>query len=204
MGEIRDRANCRAVAANIESLHDQALSRWYAGTDAAPAAVALAELVLAQHRCNYDLWGLEDEVRRRDVADSAIAAIKRSIDARNQSRNDLIERLDDAILAAYGDVDVSAAELHSETAGQMIDRLSILALKIRNMTKLTDVRSDPTLARECTAKVVVLEEQRSDLAGCLRRLLDDFARGARYFKSYRQFKTYNDPRLNPALSRGGG
>jgi len=203
MGEICDRAHCRDVVGSIESFHDQALGSWYASADARPVVGALGELLLAQHRCNYDLWGLEDDARRRDVADSVIAATKRAIDARNQDRNDLIERLDDAILRAYGNVDTATAELHSETAGQMIDRLSILALKIRNMRKLADDRSDPVLARECAAKVAVLEEQRCDLAVCLRHLLDDFARGARYFKSYRQFKAYNDPRLNPALSSGG-
>ena len=90
--------------------------------------------------------------------------------------------------------------MHSETAGQMVDRLSILALKIRNMQKVADRSDDPALASECLGKVEVLRVQRADLAACLARLLDQFAAGQRFFKTYRQFKAYNDPRLNPALS----
>lgn len=190
-----------AVAARVESLHDEALRGWYEDDTAPPEADELALLVVDQHRTNFELWWLEDEARRRDVADSFIAATKRAIDVVNQKRNDLVERVDEAVLADYADVDTTAAELHSETAGQMIDRLSILALKIRNLGRIATDESDRQLAAECAAKVVVLETQRRDLAGCLRRLLDDFAAGRRYFKTYRQFKAYNDPRLNPALAR---
>jgi hypothetical protein len=54
----------------------------------------------------------------------------------------------------------------------------------------------------CQAKLATLEEQRRDLAGCLDRLLAEAARGEAWFKVYRQFKMYNDPRLNPALYGG--
>jgi hypothetical protein len=38
-----------------------------------------------------------------------------------------------------------------------------------------------------------------DLASCFVRLIEDARAGRRCFKVYRQFKAYNDPRLNPAL-----
>jgi hypothetical protein len=38
-----------------------------------------------------------------------------------------------------------------------------------------------------------------DGAGCLDALLADAAAGRAYFKVYRQFKMYNDPRFNPVL-----
>jgi hypothetical protein len=44
-----------------------------------------------------------------------------------------------------------------------------------------------------------LNEQRTDLASCLDRLLAEAERGEAYFKVYRQFKMYNDPALNPAI-----
>jgi hypothetical protein len=43
------------------------------------------------------------------------------------------------------------------------------------------------------------QQQRADLAGCLDALLADAAAGRAYFKVYRQFKMYNDPRFNPVL-----
>jgi hypothetical protein len=44
-----------------------------------------------------------------------------------------------------------------------------------------------------------LQQQRSDLGACLDALLADAKAGRAYFKVYRQFKMYNDPRFNPAL-----
>ena len=43
---------------------------------------------------NIRLWHLEDEVRRTDIPDSQIADFKRQIDANNQERNDLIDKVD--------------------------------------------------------------------------------------------------------------
>jgi hypothetical protein len=191
------------ASSDIRDLHDRALVRWFAER---PAGVEpgddLASLIRAQHFCNFNQWVLEDEARRTDVPDAAIAAIKRAIDRSNQRRNDLIEQIDDRLLAHLAAIDVSRAELNSETAGQIIDRLSILSLKIRHMAALASGKEDPALAAECARKLEILEQQRDDLSGCLDRLLADFGAGRRYFKSYRQFKTYNDPRLNPALKKG--
>ncbi|MFN2426241.1 MAG: DUF4254 domain-containing protein [Candidatus Binatia bacterium] len=177
---------------------------------APPAADAtLPALVEAQHFANFTIWGLEDEARRRDVGDARIAAVKRAIDPWNQRRNDLMEAIDAAILAHLANVDVQSAQLHSETAGMIIDRLSILALKIHSMERIAGdaaAQSEVALAAECATRTQVLRAQREDLAGCLARLLEDFAAGRRYFKTYRQLKAYNDERLNPALraaARGG-
>src|SRR5690606_8667833 len=96
----------------------------------------------------------------------------------------------------------AGARLNSETAGAMIDRLSILSLKIRAMRKQTE-RTDVDEAHieTCRAKLLKLHEQRADLAACLDRLFEEFARGESYYKIYRQFKMYNDPKLNPAVYR---
>jgi hypothetical protein len=185
---------------DIRDLHDRALTRWFAEPpDDVAADDDLASLIRAQHFCNFRQWVLEDEARRTDVPDAAIAAIKRDIDRSNQRRNDLIEQIDDRLLELLAAIDTTRAELNSETAGQIIDRLSILSLKIRHMAKLADGKEDQELVAECARKLSILKQQRDDLSGCLDRLLDDFRAGRRYFKSYRQFKTYNDPRLNPAL-----
>jgi hypothetical protein len=46
---------------------------------------------------------------------------------------------------------------------------------------------------------MILEEQRSDLTGCLDTLWQETLNGTRRFKLYRQMKMYNDPTLNPAI-----
>lgn len=179
-------------AREIVALHDGA---------PAPAQTPLWQAIAENHWHNSRLWEQEDLARRRHAPDSEIAGNKRAIDSHNQQRNDAIEKVDGLLLSALADVRrATDARLSSETAGGMIDRLSILSLKIRAMreqTQRTDVSREHIDA--CQAKLERLIEQRADLAGCLDRLLDEAARGESYFKVYRQFKMYNDPALNPAV-----
>ncbi|MGH8482025.1 MAG: DUF4254 domain-containing protein [Nevskiaceae bacterium] len=186
------------------ALHDEALATWYRDTPAAveptvDGAADLRSLVLAQHFCNFSLWNHEDEARRRDVADAYIADTKRAIDTWNQRRNDFIERIDLHLLEELKGCDTSRARLNSETAGSMVDRCSILALKIHHMGINAVRQDDLEVAVQSAGKLKVLRTQRDDLSTCLQELLEDYAAGRRYFKLYRQYKAYNDPRLNPAL-----
>ena len=54
-------------------------------------------------------------------------------------------------------------------------------------------------SRSSQVKPSRLQQQRADLGDCLEGLLADTQAGRAYFKVYRQFKMYNDPRFNPAL-----
>ena len=159
------------------------------------------QAIETNHWHNCMLWEQEDLARRRNVPDSDIASNKRAIDSHNQKRNDAIERVDDFLLRELEKVARKpGARQSSETAGAMIDRLSILSLKLHHMrlqTQRTDVEREHIDA--CRAKLEKLTEQRQDLGGCLDRLLAECERGQSYFKIYRQFKMYNDPKLNPAL-----
>ena len=186
------------AAGEIGQFHDRRL--------AAPDAPArfdsgLWEAIETDHLQNFRLWEQEDLARRRKVSDSEIAGNKRAIDAHNQMRNDAIERIDETFLGFFERVIRKPnARLNSETAGAMIDRLSILSLKIHHMRLQTE-RNDVDLAHidTCLAKLAKLNEQRVDLGACLDRLLAEAQAGESYFKVYRQFKMYNDPKLNPAI-----
>lgn len=116
------------------------------GREPEPADDGVWRWVQANHRFNCLLWAEEDLARRTAVNDAEIAANKRAIDSYNQARNDATERVDELLLVTLGLVDATSAatdsprsiecpgsRLHSETAGSMIDRLSILALKVRAM-----------------------------------------------------------------------
>ncbi len=56
---------------------------------------SLAQGMDALIKKNFELWQLEDEARREDVALSYIGKIKRKIDAANQQRNDFIDKIDE-------------------------------------------------------------------------------------------------------------
>lgn len=182
------------------------LLRWHdarLGDDAwpAPAGSPVWHWVEANHRHNRLLWDEEDRARRTDAGSAAIAASKRLIDRHNQLRNDAVEALDEALLAQLdGIVAQAGARLSSETPGAMVDRLSILALKIFHMrAQSRRVEAGAGHVAACAAKLERLLAQRHDLACCLDRLLAEAASGRAYFKVYRQFKMYNDPALNPWL-----
>jgi len=179
-------------SADLISFHDGLAPR---------AAAPVWKAIEANHRHNGLLWAEEDLARRRNVPDAEIAANKRAIDGHNQKRNDAIERIDEMLLHFLDSARPKPdARLNSETAGAMIDRLSILSLKIRAMRLQTERKDvDQAHLDACRQKLARLAEQRADLAGCLDRLLAEAARGESYFKVYRQFKMYNDPKLNPAV-----
>jgi hypothetical protein len=202
------------AAIDIVTLHDHLLAdAAWPGTEPAPRDDGVWRWVQANHRNNCLLWAEEDLARRTRVADAEIAANKRAIDGYNQARNDATERVDELLLIALGLVDAASARtdapvstvpagarLNSETAGSMIDRLSIMALKVHAMraqTLRTDVDADHVAASQ--GKLARLEQQRADLGACYDDLLADARAGRAYFKVYRQFKMYNDPRFNPAL-----
>ncbi len=46
---------------------------------------------------NIKLWHLEDEARRTDLPDAEIVKVKRGIDATNQERNDLMDKVDEIL-----------------------------------------------------------------------------------------------------------
>lgn len=193
-----DAAIALPSSAELLALHDRMLSMPVAEAGLGPGLWAS---IAENHRQNCLLWEQEDLARRRAVPDAEIAGNKRAIDQHNQKRNDAIERVDEALLELLRRAErKAAARLSSETPGAMIDRLSILALKIHHM-RLQTQRSDAGRehVESCKAKLARLVEQRADLAGCLDRLLGEASRGESYFKVYRQFKMYNDPNLNPAI-----
>lgn len=189
----------------ITTLHDQLTHTWHVSADslAVPSDAWLA-LVARQHRANFDLWHIEDEARTPGATDAQLADVKHRIDRTNQLRNDLAEELDRTLLdwLAPRNLPQPKAPLNSESPGLIIDRLSILALKLYH-TREEAERADasPEHAQRNRSRLAILEEQRSDLAACLHALWSETLAGSRRFKLYRQLKMYNDPALNPAIYR---
>lgn len=82
----------------------------------------------------------------------------------------------------------------AETVGSLVDKLSIIELKIYHMAEQA-ARADttPDFRDRCNQRLEVMRLQRDDLAEELSTLLADIASGRVVPKVYRQFKMYNDP-----------
>ena len=189
----------------VLQLHKETVATWHHEPISNPYAAPLA-LVCEQHAFNYRLWHEEDIARSRDVSDAKIAEVKRNIDGFNQRRNDCIEKIDDWITAwlaqAGRELNVDAP-INSETAGSIIDRLSILSLRIYHMHEQMEREDvDRDHLRSVEQKLSICYEQQVDLSQSLTSLLDDIQSGRKRHKTYRQFKMYNDPKLNPYLYDG--
>jgi Protein of unknown function (DUF4254) len=160
---------------------------------------------LLYRKCWIDTvqWAYEDIIRNPNINPEAALKLKRMIDASNQDRTDTVEYIDSYFLDKYKNVEIKPeAKINSESPAWVIDRLSILALKIYHM-HLETVRDDATLEHKdaCQKKLNVLLEQRTDLSTALDDLLEDIANGDKYMKVYKQMKMYNDDELNPVLRR---
>ena len=194
-------------AGHLTAAQDDATALWHNDASPLPDETDTPEsLALRLHRANFDLWHEEDKARDPHATAEAIAQEKHNIDRFNQQRNDLVQAFDQLLLDALHAVSLPNpdAPLNSETPGLMLDRLSILALKIyhtheeieRGERESNVPAHHAERNRERHAQLL---EQRADLAGCLDALWAQVLSGERRFKLYRQLKMYNDPTLNPVL-----
>lgn len=146
-------------------------------------------------------WHMEDVIRNPEIDPVTGLQWKRRIDTSNQERTDVVEYIDSYFLEEYKEVvPKENAKINSESPAWVIDRLSILALKVYHMTEET-LRSDATEEHKnnCTAKLNILLNQRIDLSLSLDEFIADIKEGTKYMKTYKQMKMYNDPSLNPIL-----
>jgi hypothetical protein len=146
-------------------------------------------------------WHLEDIIRKPEINPTEGIAIKRRIDSSNQDRTNRVENIDDYFLAQFkGITPKSGARMNSETPAWLLDRMSILLLKIYHMKEQTE-RKDATADHlaACQSKLSVLMEQKNDMREAFDELIEDIQLGNRKFKVYRQMKMYNDASLNPML-----
>jgi hypothetical protein len=97
----------------------------------------------------------------------------------------------------------------AETVGSLVDKISIMELKIYHMAEQAE-RDDatPEFREKCEGRLGVMRMQRDDLAAEMATLLGDISSGRVVPKVYRQFKMYNDPQYRkegPGVgARGSG
>ena len=158
---------------------------------------------LLYHKCWIDSvqWHYEDLIRDPEIDPNEGMALKRLIDASNQRRTDMVEQIDDWFLTEFAGVnDEENATVNTESPAWVVDRLSILALKIYHMQEQVGRDNvNPDHIQQAKAKLAVLLEQQTDLSNSFDQLLADIGNGRRMMKVYRQMELYNDPATNPVL-----
>ncbi len=158
-------------------------------------------LIYKKNQIDTIQWHIEDEIRRPDLPAEELVKFKREIDKLNQDRTDTVELLDDTLFLEFKDIKKEEnARMNSETPAWLLDRMSILELKIYHMEEQANRKdSEPSHINKCKEKLNILLDQRKDLQKCFEDLTDDLYSGKKFMKVYRQMKMYNDEKLNPSL-----
>lgn len=141
-------------------------------------------------------WHEEDKSRDHGADDTVLATVKRSIDASNRRRVQTIDALDDLIYTGLNDAGVLVADapLNSESPASIIDRLTVLALKIYHVDEaLKAYRAGGEDPGSMQDRLDTLTEQSRDLGACLDRMLTGIRAGKTGLKLYRQVKVYREP-----------
>lgn len=194
-------------AHEINSIFRQAID-WYHQTDDVDTprptpypAHTLESLLFLKNWIDTVQWHLEDIIRSPDIDPNQLVAIKRRIDASNQERTDVVEQMDEWIYQQFQGISPQPnARLNSETPAWLLDRMSILQLKIYHFEEQTQRdQITPEHLSSVQYKLSILREQEKDLAIAFDDLMDDLAQGLKIMKLYKQMKMYNDPTLNPVL-----
>ena len=146
-------------------------------------------------------WHMEDVVRNPAIDPVEGLQWKRRIDKSNQERTDVVEYIDSYFLEEFKEsTPLPDAKINTESPAWVVDRLSILALKIFHMQEETRrIGASSEHIEATTFKLNILLTQRTDLSLSLDELIDDIESGKKYMKVYKQMKMYNDPTLNPVL-----
>jgi len=191
-----------AFVSAVRRLQQESVVRWH-GCDLNNSYQGLLHTVCQQHQFNFLLWHEEDIARSREVSDAGIARVKWAIDGYNQNRNDWIERIDEALIQTFAEaavVPTHKARINTETPGSVIDRLSIMSLRIYHLDEqLQRIDVGQQHLDKVGERLVRCSIQQQDLLQSLVELLEDLLAGRKVLKVYRQMKMYNDPTLNPYL-----
>lgn len=135
------------------------------------------------HAVNGRLWKAEDQVRATGLPAERVADCKREIDQLNAERNALAERADEVLGAVVGTARAEAP-LHTETLASVLDRLSVLTLRIWHSERASD-RDD--LAKR---RLPALHTQREELWAALDSLVADVLVGTRRLPISARHKLY--------------
>lgn len=145
---------------------------------------------------NKVLWDLEDRARDEYSKHKNASNTKREIDLTNQKRNNLIGQIDNHVINNTGLNKVYYQKnLEIETPGMIIDRMSIIFLKIKNTENIIKTSTHEDVVSEYEEKLKYLITQLDSMGSYLDLFISDIGKGLRCFRVFDPVKLYNDKRL---------
>lgn len=153
------------------------------------------KLIYRLIKTNKILWDLEDLARLFELGDGHVAEAKKNIDIYNQQRNDMIKEVD-ALL--YNILNVSRGEkesFYSESPGMIIDRLSIIFIKLSVVQKIIAVIEEDDLRLEYLEKEKILMSQIESIGNFLDLYIERLLKKDVFFEIQQPIKIYNDVRV---------
>lgn len=185
----------------IQAIHDYHVKDDINSTLIIPSELSDFEALLYE-KCWIDTvqWHMEDLIRNPSIDPVEGMTLKRRIDQSNQVRTDTVEKIDDFFWMKFKDNGDNTSTWNTESPGWVLDKLSILCLKIYHMKEQTlRTDTDEIHIKTCIGKLQVLVQQQEDLTISYNNLIIDYENGVKVMKLYRQMKMYNDKTLNPVL-----
>ena len=146
-------------------------------------------------KANKTLWDLEDSARLPELGDGHVASAKKNIDIYNQQRNDLIRKIDTALDRL---LDVSRGfedSFYSESPGMIVDRLSIIFIKLSVVQKMISLIEEDSLRLEYLKKEKILLSQIKSIGNFLDLYIERLLKKEVFFEIQQSVKIYNDARV---------
>jgi len=187
----------------IVRLQNDLTRKWHTNIDfVSTSKEPVIQNMIDNHYMNFKLWHTEDIARIPNAPDKRIANCKRKIDLFNKKRTDYYELIDENFISLLKDyiVEDDSVPFNTESVGSIIDRLSILSLKIYHMNEEKKRRtSKDNDYKIISCKLKILIQQKKDLISAFKILVAEYVKGSKRPIIYKQLKMYNDKNLNPAL-----
>lgn len=155
----------------------------------------LDRLIRLNMETNQKLWDLEDSARMIELGSEHVATAKQEIDKNNQIRNNLIREMDAEIEKQIGVSSGPQEQFYSESPGMIIDRLSILFIKLSVIRDLLLVIEEKDLQEEYREKEKIILTQIDHVGNFLESYFAKLARKEVFFEIQQPVKIYNDSRI---------
>lgn len=150
------------------------------------------KLVCLIIKTNKIIWDLEDSARLSGLGYKYVAEAKKNIDIHNQQRNNLIREMDMVLYKLLNIVSDLPEKFYSESPGMIIDRLSIIFIKLSVVQKMISVIKKDDLRSEYIGKEKILSSQIKNIGNFLDRYVEKLMNKEVFFEIQQPIKIYND------------